>query len=64
MARKKPRDPLTEYRSRKLKEQRLHRRASPASVPAKNNQTLAKVIIIAFVIIILMLVYVLGLFSE
>jgi hypothetical protein len=61
MARKKPRDPITEYRKRNLKAQIRQSRKVPAS--ANNNQNLAKAIVIVFIVVILILVYMLGFFS-
>jgi hypothetical protein len=60
MAQKKPRDPITAYRKRNLKEQTRQSRKAPASA---NNQNLAKVIVIVFIVVILILVYMLGFFS-
>jgi len=62
MAHRKPRDPLTAYRNRNLKQQRLQGRGSAA--PSNNSsQTPAKIIVIVFFIIIFIVIYMLGLFS-
>ena len=59
MSQRKRRDPLTEYRNRTMREQGIRSHKQSPS-PPKGNERFAKAIVIAFVIIILIVIYVIG----
>jgi hypothetical protein len=59
MSQRKPRDPLTEYRNRAMREKGTRgQQRSPS--PPKSSERFAKAIVIVFVIIILIVIYVIG----
>jgi hypothetical protein len=62
MASKKPRNPITSYRNRNMREQGSQGRRNSAT--SNSNQTVAKVFVIVFIIIMLIVFYVLGFFSA